>query len=140
MADEDIELEENYNEDKILSKKREFILKYAKNASVEKEWAGDLEIATACTILNININMYTINENRYTIYNKYTTENDISNNNKQTINILYINENHYNLLIPVKENNNLKNNIIQKNEDFKQFKQILLEDKEKKEKSIRNYL
>ena len=46
----------------------------------------------------------------------------------------------YNLLIPVKENNNLKNNIIQKNVDFKQFKQILLEDKEKKEKSIRNYV
>ena len=84
--------------------------------------------------------MYTINENEYTIYNKYTTEDDISNNNKQTINILYINENHYNLLIPVKENNILKNNIIQKNVDFKQFKQILLEDKEKKEKSIRNYV
>ena len=84
--------------------------------------------------------MYTINENEYTIYNKYTTEDDISNNNKQTINILYINENHYNLLIPVNENNNLKNNIIQKNVDFKQFKQILLEDKEKKEKSIRNYV
>ena len=79
--------------------------------------------------------MYTINENGYTIYNKYTTEDDISNNNKQTINILYINENHYNLLIPVKENNNLKNNIIQKNVDFKQFKQILLEDKEKKKKN-----
>ena len=58
--------------------------------------------------------MYTINENWYSIYNKYTTENDISNNNKQTINILYIKENHYNFLIPVKENNNLKNNIIQK--------------------------
>ena len=84
--------------------------------------------------------MCTINENGYTIYNKYTTEDVISNNNKQTINILYINENHYNLLIPVKENNNLKNNIIQKNVDFKQFKQILLEDKEKKEKSIRNYV
>ena len=76
--------------------------------------------------------MYTINENGYTIYNKYITEDDNSNNNKQTINILYINENHYNLLIPVKENNNLKNNIIQKNVDFKRFKQILLEDKKKK--------
>ena len=44
FSDEAIELEENDNEDKILNKKREFILKIAKKVSVEKEWVVNIEI------------------------------------------------------------------------------------------------
>ena len=72
----------------------------------------DIEIATACALFNCNINMHTLNENVFAIYNKYNIRENVTIINKETINILYININHYNLLIASENNKNTHNNNI----------------------------
>ena len=84
----------------IYEKKREYIINYANIASKDKEWAGNIEIATACTLLNCNINMYTLNETGYSLFFQYNSERGEQQENIENINILYIDENHFNLLIP----------------------------------------
>ena len=53
------------------------------------------------------------------------------------MNILYINENHFNLLIP-NDNNiiNSNNNIIQKGINFKEFKNLILNDQSQLKRKI----
>ena len=60
---------------------------------------GFIEIITVSMLFNYNVNIYTLNENGFAIYNKYNIGEDEAIINKETINILYINRNHYNLLM-----------------------------------------
>ena len=136
---QDINLTGNENENIIFEKKRNFIINYAKEASEQGEWAGDIEIGTAATLFNCNINMFSLNENGLTIYNKYNLGEDIERVNKETINILYINSNHYNLLIPKEENLN-NNNVILKNINLKEMENIILDDKKKSNRKLNKNL
>ena len=79
--------------------------------------------------------MYTLNENGYEFYNKYNPEDNMNGGVRDTVNILYINENHFNLLIP-NDNNiiNSNNNIIQKGINFKEFKNLILNESQLKRK------
>ena len=83
----------------IFLKKRNFILNYAIQASNEGIYAGDIEIATTCVLLNCNIKMYILKDNGYKLFfefnNKSNNENE--NQNIDIINILFINNNHFNL-------------------------------------------
>ena len=91
VTDDDINLKEDEEEENKIKKKEDFIVRYAETASKEGEWAGDIEIATACTLFDCNINMYTIGSQGYNIYHKYGIREGNSNINKEVINILYIN-------------------------------------------------
>ena len=137
VADEDVNIPEDADELLILKMKRDYILKYSQEASKDGEWAGDIEIATASILFNTQINMYTLNVNGYEFYNKYNPEDNMNGGVRDTVNILYINENHFNLLIP-NDNNiiNSNNNIIQKGINFKEFKNLILNDQSQLKRKI----
>ena len=136
VTDQDIKADDNMDELIKIQKKREYIIEYAKKASVDGEWAGNIEIATVYTLFNCNINMYTINELGYTIYHKYNSEEENLKQEKDTIEILYINENHFNLLIPNNNKGNYRNNVIQQNINMKDLNNIILKDKEKSNRKL----
>ena len=136
VTDQDMKADDNMDELIKIQKKREYIIEYAKKASVDGEWAGNIEIATVCTLFNCNINMYTINELGYTIYHKYNSEEENLRQEKDTIEILYINENHFNLLIPNNNKGNYRNNVIQQNINIKDLNNIILKDKEKSNRKL----
>ena len=46
VTDEDIKIDDNIDEIIKIQKKRDYIIEYAKKASVDGEWAGNIEIAT----------------------------------------------------------------------------------------------
>ena len=62
VADEDIDILENDDELTIYNKKISFIKDYVQIAMNDGEFAGDLEITTACTLFNCNIKMYILVE------------------------------------------------------------------------------
>lgn len=136
VTDEDIKVDDNIDEIIKIQKKRDYIIEYAKKAAIDGEWAGNIEIATVCTLFNCNINMYTINALGYTVYHKYNSENDNLNKEKDTIEILYINDNHFNLLIPNNNKGKYSNNVIQQNINMKDLNKIILKDKKKYNRKI----
>ena len=48
----------SYNEENILNKKKEYLLKYTTNVKKDKEWAVYIEISTAGILFNANIWLY----------------------------------------------------------------------------------
>ena len=140
ISDQDIGASDNTNESIKNNMKNQFIINYAKIASKDGEWAGDIEIATACTLLNCNIIMYTLNSNGYSIYNNFSPNNNNNENIGNTINILYINNNHFNLLLPNDNNNTSKRNTIQKEISFKEFEKILFKEKKKYNRNLNGKL
>ena len=140
ISDQDIGARDNTNENIKNNMKNQFIINYAKNASKDGDWAGDIEIATACTLLNCNIIMYTLDSNGYSIYNNFAPNNNNNENIANTINILYINNNHFNLLLPNDNNNTSKRNTIQKEISFKEFEKILFKEKKKYNRTLNGKL
>ena len=137
VTDEDIHADDNMGDDIKLLKKREYIIKYGNTASKDKEWAGNIEIATACSLLNVNIIMYTLNENGYQLFHKYGSEEvDEQNKNKAIINILFINQNHFNLLLPFENDSSSNRSCVEKNINLQEFEKILLDDKIKHKRKI----
>ncbi len=59
---------------------------------------GISEISTTGILFNANIRLYTLKDNQYILYNKFTQE---YNENKviDNINLLFDNNNHFNILI-----------------------------------------
>ena len=139
ISDEDIGVGDNIDEHIKNDMKNQFIINYAKNASTDGEWAGDIEIATACTLLNCNILMYTLDSNGYSIYNNFSPDNN-NENIGNTINILYINNNHFNLLLPNDDTNTNIQNIIEKEISFKELEKILYKEKKKYNRSLNEKL
>ena len=119
--------------------RKEFIKNYAKTASHEGEWAGDIEIATACTLFNCNIIMYTLNSNGYEVYNNYSPGNN-NENIGNIIHILYINNNHFNLLIPNENKNEPKHNQLEKEISFNELEKILFNEKKKYKRTLNEKL
>ena len=109
--------------------RKKFIKNYAKTASQEGEWAGDIEIATARTLFNFNKIMYTLNSNGYELYNNYSPNDNKNENIGNIINILYINNNHFNFLLPNDKKNEYKQNQLQKEISFKELEKILFLEK-----------
>ena len=136
VADEDVNIEGVLDQEIIYEKKKEYIINFARIASKDKEWAGNIEIATACILLNCNINMYTLNETGYSLFLQYNSERGEQQENIENINILYIDENHFNLLIPNLENDRKKDDLIRNNININNFKSIILEEKSKSNRKL----
>jgi len=119
----------------LYTKKKELIINYSITDSKDGEWAGNIEISNACTLLNCNINIHTLNEEGYSVFFQYNSERSEIQKNIENIDISYIDENHFNSLIP---NNDMKkkNDIASNNINMKDLKLIILEDKLKANRKI----
>ena len=100
ISDEEVNIknEDGLSDDEIIKKKKDYLLQYIENAKKDKYWAGDLEISTANLIFNAKILIYTLENDKFNIYNEFSNESN-SNKIKDIIQILFINNNHFNLLI-----------------------------------------
>ena len=110
ISEQDIWVKEETDEQIKIELRKQFIKNYAKTASQEGEWAGNIEIAKACTLFNCNIIMYTLNSNGYELYNNYSPDDNKNENIGNIINILYINNKHFNLFLPKDKKNEYKQN------------------------------
>ena len=133
VADEDIDILENDDELTIYNKKISFIKDYVQIAMNDGEFAGDLEITTACTLFNCNIKMYILVETGYKLYFSFHQDNI---ENIPTINILFVNNNHFNLLIPSENSFKDKMRLFDKDLDIKEVKKIVLDNKIKYKNKI----
>ena len=105
-----------------LTKKRDYILNYAQTAKQDGTFAGDIEIATTCILLNCNIKMYFLENNGFRLLYNYNMSENNSNIVNENIDILFINNNHFNLLIP-KNNSNINNrSLIEQKIELKEMK------------------
>ena len=136
ISDQDIGVTDETDEQIKIDLRKQFIKNYARTASQEGEWAGDIEIATACTLFNCNIIMYTLNSNGYELYNNYSPDANNNENIGNIINILYINNNHFNLLLPNTKKSECKQTQFQKEISLKDFEKILFKEKKKYNRTL----
>ena len=136
ISDQDIGVTDETDEQIKIDLRKQFIKNYARTASQEGEWAGDIEIATACTLFNCNIIMYTLKSNGYELYNNYSPDANNNENIGNIINILYINNNHFNILLPNTKKRECKQTQFQKEISLKDFEKILFKEKKKYNRTL----